>query len=89
MLQKAKPEQGGIFSEAEWGSLLAELVLSPRQGQVIRCLFASHSDKQIALDLHISVPTVRTHLTRMFRKFDVSDREELILHIFSHFRSNC
>jgi len=88
MLQTAKPERGGIFSEDEWRSILAGLAFSPRQGQVVRCLFAGDSDKQIASDLHITVPTVRTHLTRLFRKLHVSDREELILLIFSHFRNS-
>ena len=78
-----------IFSEAELGLLVQELSLSPKQTDLVRCLFAGCSDKQIANHMQIHIPTVRTHITRLFRKFDVDDREELILHIFGHFRKRC
>ena len=81
--------QGEIFSEAELGQLVEELSLSPRQTGIVRCLFAGCSDKQIANQMQIHIPTVRTHITRLFRKFDVDDREGLILHIFGHFRKGC
>jgi hypothetical protein len=47
-----------IFSESEWMELAKELSLSQRQAQVVQCLLLGHSDKQIALDLQMSVPTV-------------------------------
>ena len=37
------------------------------------------SDKQISQQLGMSVATVRTHMSRLFAKFDVKDRIELIL----------
>ena len=74
-----------IFSESEWMELVKELSLSPRQAQVIRCLFLGHSDKQIALNLQMAMPTVRTHLSRLFSRFDVQDRTELVLYVFRHF----
>jgi DNA-binding NarL/FixJ family response regulator len=39
------------------------------------------SDRQIAYELGIAVPTVRTHVTRLFRRFDLCDRIELVLHV--------
>ena len=75
-----------IFSESEWLQLVNGLPLSPRQIEVIKLLFAGHSDKQIARELQISVPTVRTHLSRLFSRFDVQDRTELVLCVFRHFR---
>jgi DNA-binding CsgD family transcriptional regulator len=81
--------QGEIFSEAELGRLVQELSLSPKQTDLIRCLFAGCSDKQIANQMQIHLPTVRTHITRLFRKFDVDDREGLILHVFRRFRKGC
>lgn len=78
-----------IFSRDEWGCIAEELNLSDRQSDIVHCLFCGHSDKQIASDLHICIPTVRTHLSRIFQKFNVSDREELILHVFDHFRGGC
>lgn len=78
-----------IFSEKEWKILVNELSLSPRQSEVIQHLFSGRSDKQISRELEIAVPTVRTHLTRLFSKFDLQDRNELILHVFCHFRKGC
>jgi hypothetical protein len=32
--------------------------------------------------LNITVPTVRTHIDRLFRKFDLNDRMELLVYVF-------
>ncbi len=79
----------GIFSEKEWEILVNELSLSPRQTEIIQHLFFGLSDKQISRKLEIAVPTIRTHLTRLFSRFDLQDRNELILHIVRHFRKTC
>ncbi len=76
-----------IFSNTEWSEIVENLSLSSRQEEVSRHLFRGLSDKQIALQLEISVPTVRTHLSRLFLKMDVQDRHELILYIFYCFRN--
>ncbi len=78
-----------IFSESEWAILFDELSLSPRQREVIQCLFFGLSDKQIAMKLKIAITTVRIHLTRLFSRFDVHDRNELILYVVHHFRKEC
>jgi DNA-binding CsgD family transcriptional regulator len=78
-----------VFTEEEWKALSEELSLSPRQCDVIHHLLAGFSDKQIATKLNIAVPTVRTHLSRLFSRFNLQDREELILHVFCQFRSGC
>lgn len=78
-----------IFSESEWSELVRDLSLSPRQAQIIKLLLSGHSDKQIARELHIAVATVRTHLSRLFSRFDIEDRSELILYVFSRFRDSC
>lgn len=78
-----------VFSETEWLELQQDLSLSPRQTQVVEQLLCGRSDKQIADELGLSVPTVRTHLGRLFVHFDVEDRCELILRIFMHFRERC
>ena len=77
-----------IFSQTRWLELVNELSLSPRQAEVVRCLFLGHSDKQIARELKISVPTVRTYLSRLFARFDVQDRTELVLYVVRYFRKN-
>ena len=80
--------EAGIFTESEWLDIVDKLSLSPRQGELIKCLFAGDSDKQISSDMGISIPTVRTHLSRLFMKFDLQDRTELVLYVFQQFRKN-
>lgn len=75
-----------LFSTDEWHELVDSLSLSPRQAQIGRYLCSGLSDKQIANVLQISVPTVRTHLSRLFLKFGVQDRHELVIIFFRHFR---
>ena len=76
-----------IFDEKEWKVLVDELLLSPRQGEIIHHLFAGKSDKQIAQEMKLAVPTVRTHMGRIFAKFGVQDRMELVVRVFHHFRT--
>ncbi|UCD49931.1 MAG: response regulator transcription factor [Phycisphaerales bacterium] len=75
-----------VVSTQEWGQLTRSLGLSPRQADIVKHLLRGGSDKQIARELEISVPTVRTHLRRLFRKFGVNDRVELILYIVACLR---
>ena len=78
-----------VFSGGEWLQLKEDLSLSPRQAEVVEQLFLGHSDKQIAQELHVSVPTVRTHLCRLFSRFDVEDRCGLVVQVFARFRGTC
>jgi DNA-binding NarL/FixJ family response regulator len=75
-----------IFNKNEWLQLVNDLSLSRRQAEIIKCLLWGCSDKQIALELQISVATVRTHLSRLFSRFNIQDRSELILYVFGYFR---
>ncbi len=78
-----------MFSPQEWTELKRELLLPPRQADVVEQLLMGHSDKQIAHVLNMSVPTVRTHLCRLFSRFGVEDRCELIVHMYGCFREKC
>lgn len=77
-----------VFSPEEWQAIFRGLSLPPRQAQIVRMLFEGYSDKQVANELDISVPTVRSHLQRMYSKFRVQDRITLAIYIFAWFRSN-
>ena len=70
-----------VFTEDEWLSLYKRLGVPGRQRQVIRQLFNGDSDRQIAEHIGIALPTVRSHLGRMYTRFDVQDRTELVLHV--------
>lgn len=78
-----------VFSEREWGNIKKSLTFSPRQEQIARCLLSGMTDKEIADAVGITVPTVRTHLSRLFDKFDAGDRVELVLHFFRAYRKEC
>ncbi len=81
-------EAGRIFNEHEWKVIVEELSLSPQQCQIVHHLFTGKSDKQIAYEMGLAVPTIRTHMGRLFTKFNVQDRTALVIHIFHHFRSS-
>ena len=76
-------ERKELFSVGEWIRVTQRLDLSPQQEALAHNLLLGKSDKQIAREMKIAVPTVRSHITRLFHKFDVNDRVELILHFVS------
>ena len=76
----------GLFSEQEWIRLREHLNLPTRQAEILKCIMGGMSDKQVAAATGISVNTVRTHMTRLFRKFDSNDRVELIISMFGYLR---
>ncbi len=52
--------------------------LPPRLRQVLDCLLSGQSPKQIAKVLGISVWTVREHIQRVYQRFGVGGRDELM-----------
>ena len=75
-----------LFTEQEWIRLREHLGLPQRQAEITRHIMCGKSDKQIAHAMGISITTVRTHVSRLFRKFDLNDRMELMLHVFACLR---
>ena len=59
--------------------------LTPRQLTVLRLIFDGKSDKQIANQLKIRPPTVRTHVQRIYKRVGVSGRIELVVEIIREF----
>lgn len=80
---------GTILDQREWDHLTKEFSLPPRQRDIVRLLLDGHSDKQIASELGIALPTVRTHMGRLFAKLGVQDRMEVLLRIFRESRRLC
>ncbi len=58
--------------------------LSPREQEVVRCIIAGKSDKEIAAKLGISSRTVANHNRTIYRKTGVGTRFELISKIFNN-----
>lgn len=55
----------------------ADVRLSARELQVTRLVAQGRSNQQIADELFLALPTVRTYLRRLFLKLSVSDRTQL------------
>ena len=61
-------------------AVLARLAtLTERERDVAREIARGRSNAQIAADLHMSVATVKAHVTRLFTKLDVDNRVQLAL----------
>ena len=75
------------FDAATWTCIVEALDLPPQQARIVERILRGMCDKQIALDLGIGLPTVRTYLTRVFRHLEVDDRVQLVLRVFAEARS--
>jgi DNA-binding NarL/FixJ family response regulator len=53
--------------------------LSPREIEVLASLLAGKSNREIAAELHMSVGTVKAHLSAMYQKLGVSNRTQAAL----------
>ncbi len=58
-------------------------VLSQREMEVLRLASRGMSNKEIALALSLSMPTVKAHFVSIFRKLGVASRTEAVLHALS------
>lgn len=52
--------------------------LTPAQARVAQLVATGLSNPQIARELHMSVRTVESHLTRVYREYGVSSRSQLV-----------
>lgn len=82
-----KPAQPNVDPEAlftgdEWSSLASWLGISERERQVLQGVCDNLKDGAIAERMAISVPTVRTHFERLFRKLGVNSRSGLVVCLF-------
>jgi len=56
--------------------------LTPRETQVLQLVLNGLATREIADTLHLSEQSVKLHLGRMFKKFEVTNRSQLILLAF-------
>ena len=56
-----------------------DLPLTPRQKQIVSLVGKAYSNQQIALELNMSVNTVKNQLLRIFDRLRINDRVTLAL----------
>lgn len=71
------------LTRSKWLAISKALGLSAQQTKIVELILRGRCDKQIALQVGLSVPTVRTYLDRVFRRLRVTGRVELVLLIFA------
>lgn len=57
---------------------LDTLGISPREHEVLELLARGHSNREIARTLYVSPNTVKTHLSSLYGKLDVSRRTQAV-----------
>ena len=79
--------QGEAVLDAKLGDEVAAAIrarggarahLSPRERDVLRHIASGHGSREIALDMHLAVPTVKTHLAHLYQKLGVNDRASAV-----------
>lgn len=53
--------------------------ITEREREVLTLVGSGLSNTEIAAELHISVATAKTYLTRLFTKLDARDRVQLVI----------
>jgi DNA-binding NarL/FixJ family response regulator len=72
----------------KWAALMRQLNLSFQQSRVIELILKNYCDKEIAAEMNLKVPTVRTHIGRLFKRLQVENRLALVLKIFALIRDD-
>ncbi|QDV71880.1 helix-turn-helix domain-containing protein [Botrimarina mediterranea] len=67
---------------ATWRDVRERLDLAPQQSRIVELILRGKPDKEIALELGLSVPTIRTYLRRAYRRLGASDKLTLVLRVF-------
>jgi DNA-binding NarL/FixJ family response regulator len=70
-------DQHTVGASPAAASRLSEL--TERETEVLRLVGRGASNQEIAQELWIAEPTVKTHLTRIFRKLDLRDRAQAVV----------
>ncbi|TXJ93220.1 response regulator transcription factor [Flagellimonas pelagia] len=53
--------------------------LTPQEQKIVHYILLDKSNKEIASALFVSLSTVKTHINNLYKKLDISSREEIIL----------
>ena len=72
-----------VLFNGDWAVVARRLHLSPREAQIICCLIAEQKDQAIAHELGMSYNTLRTELSRLYRKLGVQTGIGVAVAVFS------
>ncbi len=72
----AQPVARGEFEPNE--RAVETLGISPREREVLELLAHGHSNRELARALHVSTNTVKSHLSSLYEKLDVSRRTQAV-----------
>ncbi|AEM69828.1 transcriptional regulator, LuxR family [Allomuricauda ruestringensis DSM 13258] len=53
--------------------------LTPQEQKIVNLMLQNKTNKEIASELFVSVSTIKTHINNLYKKLDVSSREEMIV----------
>ena len=72
-----------LLSSEDWQRVGRELLLSPRELELVQHIFAGKKLQTIAEDMRLSLGTIKTYSQRIHHKLQVTDQRELTLAVFS------
>jgi len=52
--------------------------LTPQEQKIVNHILQEKSNKEIAAELFVSLSTVKTHINNLYKKLEVSSREEIV-----------
>ncbi|WP_375325413.1 response regulator transcription factor [Flagellimonas sp. GZD32] len=53
--------------------------LTPQEQKIVHLILENRTNKEIATELFVSVSTVKTHINNLYKKLDVSSRDEMLV----------
>ena len=74
---------GAFLGTVDWQRVRETLGLSLREFQVVQHIFAGKTLSDIAQEMQLGLGTVKTYSQRVYRKLDVSNRQQLTLLVVS------
>jgi len=78
-----------ILSSAEWAVVAQAFGLSPREIEVVQCMFEGLGDRETSAALGCTRSTVHTHVTRLFRKVGENRRERVVVVVIAAALDRC
>jgi DNA-binding NarL/FixJ family response regulator len=85
LARKSAPKEPMPFplDQLTWRQIIRQMQLPPQHEKIVASVLQDMSDQQIADDMGLAVPTVRTYLGRIYKRAAVRSRMQLVLRIMA------